>query len=719
MWEALIVAPDEERGTQLAAALDAARRGWPVHVLVPRTKRPALTEWQHRATTDEEDIRAWWAANPKANVGAVVPEDRVVIDVDPRNGGDATLAALCEQHGALPRTLTHDTGGGGQHYVFELNGRPVPGGDGKLGPGIDIKAAGSNVVLPGSVHPDTSKRYTIQIDAPVAPVPEWLPDLAAGQANPGQPAARKASLAELRANPPTEGMRDDWLAQCAGHIARTTQDEDEFLRQVAELDALCDPPQGKAAVRAKLGIWRKEQAKRDSATVHPPSQPMPNARLFLADRYGHPERPLLICQGGAFFAWDGTCWPQAEEATLRRDLYELFEGATCIIKDKPRPFSANRRTVGDVLDALKAAAHLPATEAAPRWLDETDDPPAGEVVVCANGIVHVPTRRVLPLTPRLYVNYAVPFPYEAHAPEPGRWLRFLKELWPDDAEAQQLLQEWFGYVVSGDTSLQKILGLFGPRRSGKGTIGRVLRGLLGHHHVAAPTMASFGSQFGLQPLIGKPLAIIPDARLRQGQDVVTERLLSISGEDALDIDRKYKDPWTGQLPTRLMLLSNELPRLVDASGALASRFILLRLTESFLDREELDLDRQLMAELPGIFNWALDGLERLRERGRFTQPESSREMVQELEDLGSPVSAFLRDRCEVGAGRQVGVDDLYHAWRVWCSGQGREHPGTVQTFSKDLRAHLPTLRTGHVGSARKGERKRVFRGISLGQERLL
>ena len=112
-----------------------------------------------------------------------------------------------------------------------------------------------------------------------------------------------------------------------------------------------------------------------------------------------------------------------------------------------------------------------------------------------------------------------------------------------------------------------------PRRSGKGTIARVLRSLLGPANVCGPTLASLAVNFGLWPLVGKSLAIVSDARLGGSTDsqVVVERLLSISGEDALTIDRKNLEPITVKLPTRLMIFSNELPRLGDSSGALAGQ----------------------------------------------------------------------------------------------------------------------------------------------------
>ena len=102
-----------------------------------------------------------------------------------------------------------------------------------------------------------------------------------------------------------------------------------------------------------------------------------------------------------------------------------------------------------------------------------------------------------------------------------------------------------------------------------------------------------------------------------------ERLLSITGEDMLTVDRKFRDRGTGKLPTRFVVLSNELPRFHDSSGAIANRLLILQMTESFLGREDRTLDDRLRAELPGILAWALEGLDRLLRNGRFTVPRSS------------------------------------------------------------------------------------------------
>ena len=196
--------------------------------------------------------------------------------------------------------------------------------------------------------------------------------------------------------------------------------------------------------------------------------------------------------------------------------------------------------------------------------------------------------------------------------------------------------------------------------------------------------------------------------------VLSERLLSISGEDTLSIPRKFLPDWTGKLPTRFMLMTNELPRIEDASGALASRFLVLCLQHSFYGKEDHDLFSRFVPELPGILNWALDGLERLRARGRFQQPASSAAIIQEFEDLGSPIAAFLRDCAVVHAGYRIRKDRFYEAWKTWCKETGREHPGTTQTFGRNLRAALPFVSESRPRV--NGEREDHYLGVSLKSE---
>ena len=443
------------------------------------------------------------------------------------------------------------------------------------------------------------------------------------------------------------------------------------------------------------------------------SDPLACGRRFLADEFTHDNQAILYHHRGDFYRWVRSRWQHVEEGDLRAQLYEYLEGTKAIGKNKNlEPFKPTARRVTDILDALRGAVHLSSGLAPPTWLKQVPDLLPNELIPCCNGLLHVPEMCLLGHDVDFFNTSALDVAYDPKTSEPTQWLAFLRSLWEDDSEAIATLEEMFGYLLTTDTRQQKIFMLVGPKRSGKGTIARVLTALLGRENVAGPTLGSLATNFGLSPLIGKPLAIISDARLgsRSDQAVIVERLLSISGEDIITIDRKHREPWTGTLPTRFLLLSNELPRLADTSGAMASRFIVLMLKTSFFGREDTELTDKLRTELPNILRWSLDGLQQLRERGRFLQPSSSTEAIQELEDLGSPVGAFVRDRCEIKPGREIACDNLYRAWCSWCTEQGRDHAGTRQRFGRDLRAVMPGLTVKQRREALQVVR--VYGGIS-------
>jgi hypothetical protein len=202
------------------------------------------------------------------------------------------------------------------------------------------------------------------------------------------------------------------------------------------------------------------------------------------------------------------------------------------------------------------------------------------------------------------------------------------------------------------------------------------------------------------------------AKWRDDRKITAERLLSISGEDTLDVDRKYRDLWTGRIPVRFLILSNELPAFADASGAIAHRLIVLTQVTSFLGQEDKALERDLANELTGILNWSLDGLERLDERGRFLEPKSSVEAVAILAATVSPIKAFLKELCTVGPEHRVPTDILFEAWRDWCRDSGRDHKGTKETFGRNLLAAIPGL--AQTRPYVNGAKVRMYQGVKLG-----
>ena len=457
----------------------------------------------------------------------------------------------------------------------------------------------------------------------------------------------------------------------------------------------------------------------EKVDMPPPTNPLAVARRLLPD-WQHPATGALTCRRwrGSWMRWTGTAWREWDEAQVRAGMYERLEHAVYDAGEdregqpQVHDWAPTRTKISNLLDALSAVTLLPGETDAPFWTDrgpaEQDSSP---IVACRNGLLRIRDRALIPHRPEFFNIVSVPYDYDPAATAPT-WTRFLNEVWPEDPEAVAALQEWFGYVLSGRTDQQKILLIKGPSRSGKGTIARILGSLVGRKHVAGPTLAGLGSNFGLSSLVGKPLAVISDARL-SGKDggPIVERLLTISGEDTIDIDRKYKELWTGKLPTRLVILTNELPSFGDTSGVIARRFVVLSMTRSWLGREDTALTDSLAAEMPGILNWALDGLDRLERTGRITEPESSRESVVIMQDTASPTSAFVREKCATGPAGSIPVDVLWATWRDWAEDSGIP-AGTKQIFGRNLQSVVPQLHRARPRD-QYGNQVPTYTGITL------
>lgn len=450
------------------------------------------------------------------------------------------------------------------------------------------------------------------------------------------------------------------------------------------------------------------------------AEPVRLAEAFLRYAYTVEGEPTLVRYARAWWRYDGTRYVEHDDEALERDVIRFLDIAVAPKRDNKTGRTHHERVVAttkhvnDTRKALVGTAPSVAVSA-PHWLTSADgDPDAEHVVACQNGVLDLADLTLRPRTPRLFTTTAIGTSWIPDAPPPTAWLEFLHSLWGDDTESPLVLQQIFGYLLTPDTSQQKIFAMIGPPRSGKGTIARILKALLGDDAVVNPTLASLEQPFGLAPLVGRSVAIIGDARLggKQDQAQVVERLLSISGEDPLSINRKNRDEITVRLRTRVLLISNELPRLYDTSGALASRFVILSLSRSFLGSEDTGLERKLLDELPGIFRWAVEGRQDLHERGRFIEPLASEAARRHLAEVSSPIAAFLEEFCRLGDGLEIGRDALYDAYKDWCKASGIDKPRDKAWFGRDLHTLHPEI--GDLQRRRPdGKRYRVYSGVGI------
>lgn len=162
--------PGTEGLTLAQAALRYAEHGWPVFPCARAGKRPITARGLHDATTDADQIRAWWARYPQGNIGVAIPPGYWVLDVD-GPAGVASMRALVAEHGAMPSTATQRTARG-WHLLFTATAGAIRNGT-AWRPGVDTRGPGGYIVGAPSIH-ETGATYRTVLAGELAEPPSWL-----------------------------------------------------------------------------------------------------------------------------------------------------------------------------------------------------------------------------------------------------------------------------------------------------------------------------------------------------------------------------------------------------------------------------------------------------------------------------------------------------------------------------------------------------------------
>jgi len=356
------------------------------------------------------------------------------------------------------------------------------------------------------------------------------------------------------------------------------------------------------------------------------------------------------------------------------------------------------------------------------WIKPPDNAPEpSNLVLFRNGILDFASGKLLPYDGAYFVTGCPDYDYDAKATCP-LWEATLS-LWLDKSSIATV-QEFFGYAMTYDVSHQALLALIGTPGSGKSTLVHLLSTVCGACLTASRTPKVLGENFGLQGVEDKRLLLIPDASDAEitKRSAVLNTLKAISGGDAIPITRKYLPPLDSIIvPARIVLVSNQELKMLDESGAFAERALPIRLTKGWRNDPAHDphLVDKLVKELPGIANWALRGLRRLRANEGFTKGAKLRKEQANLALSQSPIQRFARDYLAITGGKEfVDTDDMYTGYRYWALEEEHLAPREIrsrQEFNNDLLAAFQGrgLRHGQERPPGGGPRKRGWWGVTL------
>jgi putative DNA primase/helicase len=420
-----------------------------------------------------------------------------------------------------------------------------------------------------------------------------------------------------------------------------------------------------------------------------------------------------VAETGEIYFYFAGRYERCGEQIIRRLLVKAF-GDTLNYKQQP---ILNQNKTNEILNMLKAKSYKHINEFNKGFDPITNAP----LLNLNNGVLNLETRKLLPHSSEYLFLYKLHVDYNPAAKCP----EYLK--WRDetvDQEFHPLIDEMMGAILWPDYRIQKAFMLYGPSRTGKGTLIRILEAMIGPEncsHVALQELAS--NKFKVANLFGKMLNTFGDLPENVVMDVGYFKALT--GEDTVEGEEKFKPAFNFKNTAKLVFSANKLPKLKIEDYAYYNRWVIIPFERSFLGDEDASLKDRLTTdeELSGILNLALDGLDRLRKNNwKLSYTLDSAKIYRRA---SNSISAFLEDEYEPSSSNYVIKTDLIDAYNDYAKRHGLAPPKSTIAFGKAIKYNtvIPVEETrANVSSPaerRKGVRimKEAWIGIKRKEDR--
>lgn len=724
--------------TLMEAAVWYCEHGYGIIPIAPRGKRPVSRNGLNDWFDNPDDARKLWTEHPDLNIGIVcgVPSHGlVVLDVDEddekdRHGLD-TLNEWEGLRGELPKTATAITGRGGLHYLYRTSRTNIrPSTNAELS--VDVRADGSYIVAPPSIHPN-GQPY--RWDVGCAPWECGVADANGNvydfldhvQRNGGtSDDAPKAKLFELP-DVIKRGERDDTLFRYACSL-RSRGERDDVIQAMVEKANRdrCERALTQDAVDRIVRQACKHGPGQDGGGVFADEVPSIGApggggggEPRQRRKQGAPRHDLmagvLLSENharhidGAPALWTGQRWEFGKRA---------FERA-CISMEA----SVKSDTRNEVFKYIQAMAPS---------VSSTNGFDGGYYVQFADGVtVDALSGQTVTPDPSMYIIGRVSTRYNPDAP-PGAADDFISSLAGGDAATQTLLCEIVGACMCSMPATQQAVFLVGrasgPRgeaSNGKSSFLKVVKTLLGADNVSSLDLETLGQRFQAANVVGKLANIgddIPDGFLKNQELSAFKKLVDGSG---LYTDVKNAEGFDFMPTATLVFSMNSIPRMADTTDGVFRRLCLTPFRQCFRPGQA-GYDPHIVQKMCRPEN-----LERLAMLGLMALPDLiGRYQFTILDDMAEEIETVRIDNNIVlrwWYDSQMTVEeldgkwtsDVYREFKEWAEDNGERYPSTQRNFTRELLsqvatqvATLATLATLEVVESRDrmaGKRGRRFK----------
>lgn len=311
-------------------------------------------------------------------------------------------------------------------------------------------------------------------------------------------------------------------------------------------------------------------------------------------------------------------------------------------------------------------------------------------LVFLNCCYQIKTKKVLNHSPKWHRTVMIPYNYDRGAKCP-LFDQYLKDVTCNDRLLEDTLEEVLGYMLYPLNSANKMIVFLGEGANSKSTFMTLMKNMAGKSNTSAVPLKDFEKSFTRHSLKGKLLNLVPEGEFLKVDTLMSGIVKQFITGDEVSAEIKGGETYTFEPNLKIAIALNRLPdNIKDTTPAIKRRLLILPFKADFTGKRlDRNMSKKLMAEMPGIINRALNGLERLEKNSFvFSYEEQSAAVIDDLFMSSDPLYYFVAKYIVHRVGAKLGYGSALKMYNSWCVENNIDSAYGARAFSSKFKDKL-------------------------------